>query len=536
MTGPDVPLQRLHAERASAQASPVTSPRQGLTSAQSPSMPMHLGGPRGKAWHPRDAQAAQERRASAAGSLEGPLALSPGEIPLSDVQIGRDTVGPDGKASPVVSECAASAASSRTEGEPRGRQLRSSRHLQSSRAAEESQASLGSATSPPTPFGAGAHQLPGLAPPIVGRQLQKAESMGESASVASSELPEQLPRRQNGWAPDRPPPLKLKHSSTQDGHTADLDKLNDFSGKAGSRAAAGGAGDQAASGDANAESLMDAVGGPSDIPAGDDAPTAGGEATMGGLNMGEQPAGGMMTALRSGAANVARDAPEALAGTGSSRPQTGEARPARDTSWQGGHGEAQHGGLPPRGAMHGKFALPALPSGPGRPGGDSPRIANISECAPLEYPLDSLMSTEGAAFPGPGRAHRDDEAEWPPPMTNAGRRRLSRPILVCSLSLYLHWILCHSKASRVPLGILFVAMMGCTSWLARPYEPSMLVQGGEGQAPPKSRWQNRPHQKFVHLVFLSARPESFKGLTVRRSSCVICSHTLPPCVCSHTLP
>ena len=54
----------------------------------------------------------------------------------------------------------------------------------------------------------------------------------------------------------------------------------------------------------------------------------------------------------------------------------------------------------------------------------------------------------------------------------------------------------------------------------------MPVQGGEGQAPPKSRWQNRPHQKFVHLVFLSARPESFKGLTVRRLSCVICAYTL----------
>ena len=441
VTEPDcLPVQRLHAERASAQASPVTSPRQGLNSALSPGMSMHLGGPRGKGWHPREAQAAQERRASAAGSLDGPLALGPGEIPLSDVQIGRDAVGADGKASPVMSECAASAASSRTEGEPRGRQLCSSRHMQSSRAAEESQASLGSAASPPTPFGAGAHQLPGLAPPIVGRQLQKAESMGESASVASSELPEQLPRRQNGWVPHRPPPLKLKHSSTQDGHSADLDKLNDFSGKAGGRAAAGGAGDQAASGDANAESLMDAVGGPCDIPAGDDAPTAGGEANTGGLNMGEQPAGGMMTALRSGAANVARDAPEALAGTGGSRPQTGEVRPARDTSWQSGHGEVQHGGLPPRSAMHGKFVPPALPSGPGRPGGDSPRIANISECAPLETPLDSLMSTEGAGFPGPSRAHRDDEAEWPPPMTNAGRRRLNRPILVCSLSLYLHWL------------------------------------------------------------------------------------------------
>ena len=435
VTEPDVPVQKLHAERASAQVSPVASPRHGLTSAQSPNMPMHLGGPRGKGWRefPREAQAAQERRGSAAGSLDGPLALGPGEIPLSDVQIGRDAVGPDGKASPVVSECAASAASSRTEGEPRGRQLRSSRHMQSSRAAEESQASLRSAASPPTPFGAGAHQLPGLAPPIVGRQLQKAESMGESASVASSELPEHLPPRQNGWGPHRPPPLKLKHSSTQDGHSANLDKLNDFSGKAGGRAAGGGAGDQAASGDANAESLMDAVGGPSDIPAGDDAPTAGGEATTGGLSMGEQPAGGMMTALRSGAANVARDAPEALAGRGGSRPQIGEARPARDASWQSGHGEAQHGGLPPRGgAMHGKVALPALPSGPGRPGGDSPRIANISESAPLETPLDSLMSTEGTAFPGPGRAHRNDEAEWPPPMTNAGRRRLNRPILVLS--------------------------------------------------------------------------------------------------------
>jgi hypothetical protein len=40
------------------------------------------------------------------------------------------------------------------------------------------------------------------------------------------------------------------------------------------------------------------------------------------------------------------------------------------------------------------------------------------------------------------------------------------------------------------------------------------VQGGEGQHPPKRRWQERPHQKWVHLVFLSARPESFKGLTV----------------------
>ena len=435
VTEPDVPLQRLHAERASAQASPVASPRQGLASAQSPSMPMHLGGPRGRGWQPREAQAAQERRASAAGSLDGPLALGPGEIPLSDVQIGRDAVGPDGKASPVVSECAASAASSRTEGEQRGRQPRSSRHMQSSRAAEESQASLGSAASPPTPFGAGAHQLPGLAPPIVGRQLQKAESMGESASVASSELPEQHPRRQNGWIPRRPPPLKLHHSSTQDGHSADLDKLNDFSGKAGavsSRTAAEGAGDHTASGDANAESLMDAMGGPSDIPAGDDAPTAGGDANIGGPNMGEQPARGMMTALKSGAANVARDAPEALAGAGGSRPPIGEARPARDTSWQGGNGELQHVGLPPRGAMHGKFAPPALPSGPGRPGGDSPRIANISECAPLETPLDSLMSTEGTQFHGPGRAHRDDEAEWPPPMTNAGRRRLNRPILVPS--------------------------------------------------------------------------------------------------------
>ena len=38
------------------------------------------------------------------------------------------------------------------------------------------------------------------------------------------------------------------------------------------------------------------------------------------------------------------------------------------------------------------------------------------------------------------------------------------------------------------------------------------AQGGESRDA-QARWQDRPRQKWVHLVFLSARPESFKGLT-----------------------
>ena len=38
------------------------------------------------------------------------------------------------------------------------------------------------------------------------------------------------------------------------------------------------------------------------------------------------------------------------------------------------------------------------------------------------------------------------------------------------------------------------------------------MQGGESREA-QARWQDRPHQRWVHLVFLSARPESFKGLT-----------------------
>lgn len=52
------------------------------------------------------------------------------------------------------------------------------------------------------------------------------------------------------------------------------------------------------------------------------------------------------------------------------------------------------------------------------------------------------------------------------------------------------------------------------------------MQGGEGHAPPRSRWQDRPHQKFVHLVFLSARPESFKGLTVSLSQTAFTFYSL----------
>lgn len=269
-------------------------------------------------WHPREAPTLLDRRVSASGSVDGPPALGPREIPLSQVQIGRDAVGPDGKASPMHSEHAASMASSHTaeEEQQRGRQMWANRDGQGSWAAENSRVSFGSACSPPnpTPFSAVPHQS--WAPPLIGRQLHKADSMGESASVASSELPER-PAGQTGqasypaWAPRRPPALKLGAPCAHDS-PVDFDKLNNAHGKAGG-SAAGGAEENAASGDAGGDTLMDALAGPSDIPAGDNGPTAGGEASLDATSIGEQPGGGMgavMTALEGGAANVARDAPE----------------------------------------------------------------------------------------------------------------------------------------------------------------------------------------------------------------------------------
>ena len=67
-------------------------------------------------------------------------------------------------------------------------------------------------------------------------------------------------------------------------------------------------------------------------------------------------------------------------------------------------------------------------------------------------------------------------------------------------------------------------MHGCGGPARR--SPCVTLQGGEGHAPPKSRWPDRPHQKFVHLVFLSARPESFKGLTVRPATRPCCCNSL----------
>lgn len=432
---------------ASVNGSPACSPRQGPSWVPPASMPAHIEGTASRVYHPRDAPAAQDRRVSASGSGDGAPALGPREISLSEVQIGRDAVGPDGKASPMNSEHAASMASSHTDEQPRGRQMWGSRDARvgiRAAAAEESRFSLGSASSPTgrTPFGAAPHQS--LAPPIVGRQLQKQESVGESTSVGSSELPERPPaqstqsgqNKQSGHpaqALRRPPALKLGSSNTQDS-PIDFEKLTDTHGRArgSGSAAAGGAGDHAASGDANAESLMDAVAGPSDIPAGDAGPTAGGEAELNGTSMGEQPGNAMsavVSALKTGAANVARDAPDAPSGA-PQPPQPGEPRSARDArdarrSAPGEAREAQLAGLPPRGAMHAKAGN--LSS---RAGGDSPRIANISECAPLETPGASLMSMDETLFPGPGRLNRDDGAEWPPPMTSAGRRRLKRPIMV----------------------------------------------------------------------------------------------------------
>lgn len=420
----------------------MTSPRLGPGWAPRAALPVHVEGAARRVWHPRDAPAVQERQGSAAGSVDGPhLALGPREIPLSQVQIGRDAVGPDGKASPMTSEHAASMASSHAE-DQRGRQMWGSRDGRSSRAAEESRLSLGGASGtleagPSTPFGAATHQLPGMTPPIVGRQLMKADSMGESASVASSELPER-PVGQNGhpaWAPRRPPALKLSSYNSMHDSPADFDKLNDAHGKAaGSGAGAGGGTDvHVASGDATGDCLMDAIAGPSDIPAGDNGPTAGGEARLNEPNLGEQPGGGLgavVTALKTGAANVAKDAPDAPSSSAqqAQQAQPGEGRAPRGAqeARQSASGDAQQGGLPPRGAMHAK-------AGPShRLGGESPRIANISECAPLETPLDSFMSNDGGPSSGPGRHQRDDGADWPPPMTNAGRRRLNRPIMVRS--------------------------------------------------------------------------------------------------------
>ena len=436
------------AGRASVNGSPACSPRQGPSWAPPASMPVHIKGAASRVYHPRDTPAAHDRRVSASGSVDGAPALGPREISLSEVQIGRDAVGPDGKASPMNSEHAASMASSHADEQPRGRQMWASRDarvgIRAAAAAEESRLSLGSASSPPgpTPFGAAPHQS--LAPPIVGMQLQKQESVGESTSVGSSELPERplAQSTQSGQrgqsthpaqAPRRPPALKLGSSNTQDS-PIDFEKLTNIHGRAhgSGSAAAGGAGDHAASGDANADSLMDAVAGPSDIPAGDAGPTAGGEAELNGTSMGDQSGNAMsavVSALKTGAANVARDAPDALS-SAPQPPQPGETRSARDArdarrSAPGEAREAQLGGLPPRGAMHAKAG-----NFSSRAGGDSPRIANISECAPLETPGASLMSVDEAPYPGPGRLNRDDGAEWPPPMTNAGRRRLKRPIMV----------------------------------------------------------------------------------------------------------
>lgn len=403
-------------------------------------MPVHIEGTASRVWHPREAPTLLDRRVSASGSVDGPPALGPREIPLSQVQIGRDAVGPDGKASPMHSEHAASMASSHTaeEEQQRGRQMWANRDGQGSWAAENSRVSFGSACSPPnpTPFSAVPHQS--WAPPLIGRQLHKADSMGETASVASSELPER-PAGQTGqasypaWAPRRPPALKLGGPCAHD-RPVDFDKLNNAHGKAGG-SAAGGAEENAASGDAGGDTLMDALAGPSDIPAGDNGPTAGGEASLDATSIGEQPGGGMgavMTALEGGAANVARDAPEPPSNAAQQSPAH-EAKASRvpredRQSSTGGAQEAQHGGLPPRAALQTKIG-----SIPIRPGGESPRIANISECAPLETTADSLMSYDGTPHPGPGMQNRDDAADWPPPMTNAGRRRLKRPILVHSL-------------------------------------------------------------------------------------------------------
>ncbi|KAK9909002.1 hypothetical protein WJX75_005921 [Coccomyxa subellipsoidea] len=95
--------------------------------------------------------------------------------------------------------------------------------------------------------------------------------------------------------------------------------------------------------------------------------------------------------------------------------------------------------------------------------GDSPRCGNISEGLPLSAPSESLASAYDSEAGGrrPG-----GEEEWPPLMTRSGRRRLRCAML-----------------------------------------------GGEGLNTARRRWQDRPRQKWVHLVFLSARPESFKGLT-----------------------
>ena len=402
-------------------------------------MPAHIEGTASRVWHPSDAPAVLDRRVSASGSVEGTPALGPQEIPLSQVQIGRDAVGPDGKASPMNSEHASSMASSHAAGDEqqRGRQMWSSRDGRGSRA-EDGRAFLGSASSPPnpTPFAAMPHQT--LAPPILGRQPQRAESVGESASVASSELPERLAGQTGlnslpAWAPRRPPALKLGSSSARNA-PVNYDKLNYTHGKGGSSgaAAAGSAEDHAASGDAGAESVMDALSGPSDIPAGDCGPTAGGGAELTGTSMGEQPGMGMgavASALEAGAANVAKDAPEAP-NTGVLQPPAGDSTaPAQPKAVrQSSTGEArpaQYGGLPSRGALQAKVG-----SAFSRPGGESPRITNISECAPLETPADSLMSNDATLYAGPGRSNQDDGADWPPPMTTAGRRRLKRPILV----------------------------------------------------------------------------------------------------------
>ena len=224
--------------------------------------------------------------------------------------------------------------------------------------------------------------------------------------------------------------MKLGASSARDS-PVDFDKLNNAHGKAGG-SAAGGAEENAASGDVGGDTLMDALAGPSDIPAGDNGPTAGGEASANATSIGEQPGGGMgavMTALEAGAANVARDAPEPPSNAAQQSPAR-EAKGLRDPredrqSSTGGAQGAQHGGLPPRTALQTKIGSISI-----RPGGESPRIANISECAPLETTADSLMSYDGTPHPGPGMQNRDDAADWPPPMTNAGRRRLKRPILV----------------------------------------------------------------------------------------------------------
>ncbi|BDA41955.1 hypothetical protein COCOBI_02-7530 [Coccomyxa sp. Obi] len=96
--------------------------------------------------------------------------------------------------------------------------------------------------------------------------------------------------------------------------------------------------------------------------------------------------------------------------------------------------------------------------------GDSPRCSNISEAVPLSAPSESLASAYESEAGGNKLA--GGEEEWPPMLTRSGRRRLRTAML-----------------------------------------------GGEGLNTMKRRWQDRPRQKWVHLVFLSARPESFKGLT-----------------------